>query len=174
MSTLDGVFLSVSGISSVFAMPGDPAVLNERPEGLVLTAGDLLITIAVKLLPFWPYNIETWLIQSESQFRLKGVTVSQTKFDHVVQSMSQNNAVKVLDLISAPPCDNSYGHLKNRLLQMYGLTDYAVFEDISSLPFSEDMLPSALMSKMLSLLPAGHEACFFLCGAFLKRLPTDV
>ena len=63
---------------------------------------------------------------------------------------------------------------KNRLLRMYVLTDYARFEAISSLPFSGDMLPSALMSKMLSLLPAGHEACFFLRGAFLKRLPADV
>ena len=100
--------------------------------------------------------------------------MSQTKFDHVVQSMSQTDAVKVLDLICAPPSDNPYGHLKNCLLQMYGLTDYARFEAISSLLFSRNMLPSALMSKMLSLLPAGHEACFFLRGAFLKRLPADV
>ena len=171
---LDSVFLSVSGISSVFAMPGDPAILDERPERLVLTAADLLNTAAVKLPPYWPDNIKTWLIQSESQFRLKGVTVSQTKFDHVVQSMSQNDAVKVLDLIPAPPSYDSHGHLKNRLLRMYGLTDYTRFEDISSLPFSGDMLPSALMSKMLSLLPAGHEAYFFLRGAFLKCLSTDV
>ena len=64
MSVLDGVFLSVSGISSVFAMHGDPAVLDERPKGLVLTAAYLLNTVAVKLPPFWPDNIETWLIQS--------------------------------------------------------------------------------------------------------------
>ena len=76
MSVLDCVFLSVSGISSVFAMPGDPVVLNKRPEGLVLTAADLLNTITIKLPPFWPDNIETWLIQSKSQFHLKGVTVS--------------------------------------------------------------------------------------------------
>ena len=100
--------------------------------------------------------------------------MSQTKFDHVVQGMSQMDAVKVLDLIRAPPRKDPYGHLKNCLLRMYGLTDYARFESSSSLPFSGDMLPSALMSKMLSLLPAGHEACFFLRGAFLKRLPTDV
>ena len=106
-------------------MPGDPATLDHRVEGPILTAADLLHRIAIKLLPFWPDNIETWLIQSESQFRLKGVTVSQTKFDHVVQSMSQTDAVKVLDLIRAPPRDNPYDHLKSRLLQMYGLTDYA-------------------------------------------------
>ena len=174
MSALDSVFLSVSGIGSVFAMPGDPAVLDKRPKGLVLTAADLLNTVAVKLLPFWLDNIETWLIQSKSQFRLKGVTVSQTKFDHVIQSMSQNNTVKEFDLIRAPPRDDPYGHLKNCLLWMYGLTDYTHFEAISSLHFSGDILPSVLMSRMLSLLPAGHEVCFFLRGAFLKRLPADV
>ena len=100
--------------------------------------------------------------------------MSQPKLDHVVQSMSQTDAVKVLDLIRAPPCDDPYGHLKSRLLQMYGLTNYTGFEAISSLLFLGDILPSALMSKMLSLLPAGHEACFFLRGAFLKRLPADV
>ena len=111
--------------------------------------------------PFWPDNIEMWLIQSESQFRLKGVTFSQTNFDHVIQSMSQNNAVKVLNLIRTPPRDDPYGHLKNCLLRMYGLTDYACLEAISSLPFLGYILLSALMSKVLSLLPAGHEVCFF-------------
>ena len=56
---------------------------------------------------------------------------------------------------------------------MYGLTDYERYEAICSLPFSGDMLPSAMMSKMLSLLLSGHEACFFLCGSFLKCLPAD-
>ena len=47
-------------------------------------------------------------------------------------------------------------------------------EAISNLPLSGDMKPSKLMSNMLALLPAGHEPCFFLKGAFLKRLPTDI
>ena len=57
---------------------------------------------------------------------------------------------------------------------MYALTDYACFEAISSLPLSGDMLPSALMSKILALLPADHQTCFFLCGPFLQRLLSDV
>ena len=36
------------------------------------------------------------------------------------------------------------------------------------------MKPSKLMSNMLALLPVGHKPCFFLRGAFLKRLPADV
>ena len=78
------------------------------------------------------------------------------------------------DLIHTPPSDDPYSPLKSSLLRMYSLTDYAHYKAINSLPFSGDMLPSALMSKMLSLLPSGHRTCFFLRGAFLKRLPTDV
>ena len=99
---------------------------------------------------------------------------SQTKFDYVVQAMSQSDAVKVLDLTKAIPAEDPYGHLADRQLMMYTLTDYAHYEAISSLPLSGDMLPSALMLKMLSILPADHQACFFLHGAPLKRLPSDV
>ena len=42
------------------------------------------MAVAVKLPPFWPDNIKTWLVQAESQFRLKGVITSQTKFDYMV------------------------------------------------------------------------------------------
>ena len=49
-------------------MPGDPAVLDKKVEGPILTAADLLHSVAIKLLPFWPKSIKTWLVQSESQF----------------------------------------------------------------------------------------------------------
>ena len=75
-------------------MPGEPAVLKEV-EGVptTLSAANLLTAIAVKLPPFWPDNIETWLIQFESLFHLKGIRCSQTKFDYVVQAMSQSDTV---------------------------------------------------------------------------------
>ena len=152
-------------------MPGNPAVIEVIPAAL--STADLLNAVAVKLPPFWPDDIETWLVQSESQFRLKGVTTSQTKFDYFVQAMSQSDAVKVLDLIRDSLTDNPYGHLKDILLRMYALTDYALYEANSSLPLYGDMLPSDLMSKLLALLPADHQACFLLHGAFLKRLPSD-
>ena len=63
-------------------MPGDHVVLDGAPT--VLTAADLLTAVAVTLSTFWPNIIETWLVQTQSQFHLKGVTASQTKFDYVV------------------------------------------------------------------------------------------
>ena len=154
-------------------MPENPAVLDgAKGDSAVLSATDLLMAVAVKLPPFWPDIIKTWLILSEPQFRLKGVVCSQTKFDYVVQAMSQSDAVKVLNLIRDPPADH-YRHIKECLLKMHALTDYERYEAISNLLPSGDMLPSALMSKMLALLPADHQACFFLHGAFLKCLPSD-
>ena len=88
--------------------------------------------------------------------------------------MSQTDAIKVLDLIRASLATDSYRHLKDCLLRMYALTDYARFEAFSSLPLSREILPSVLMLMMLALLPADHQVCFFFRGAFLKCLPTDV
>ena len=48
--------------------------------------------------------------------------------------MSQTDAGKVLDLICNPPANDPNGQLKERLLQMYTLTNYACYEAISSLP----------------------------------------
>ena len=90
-------------------MPRDPAVLKKAENvPTALSATDLLTAIAFKLPPFWPDNIKTWLVQPKSHFRLKGVTCSQTKFDYVVQGVSQFEAVKVLDLIRSPPASDPY------------------------------------------------------------------
>ena len=88
--------------------------------------------------------------------------------------MSQSDTVKVLDIIKAPSANNPYGHLKDCLIRMHALTYCSRFEAIWSLPLSGDMLSPPQMSKMLALLPADHQACFFLRGAFLKHLSPDV
>ena len=58
-----------STVPLFFSMLGDPAVLGDTDYAL--TTADLLNNVAVKLPPFWPDNIETWLVQYESQFRLQ-------------------------------------------------------------------------------------------------------
>ena len=44
-------------------MPGDPAVLEDAKDvSAVLSTDNLLAAVAVKLPPFWPDNIKTWLV----------------------------------------------------------------------------------------------------------------
>ena len=145
-------------------MPGNSAILEGDPAALY--TANLLNTVALKWPPFWLDNIEGWLVQSESQFRLKGLQPANlTTWCSLCLRLTLS--IKVLYLIRAPPADNPNGHLNEGLLQMYALTDYAHYKALSSLPLPGDMLPSALMLKMLALLPSDHQACFFFHGAFL-------
>ncbi|XP_023326695.1 uncharacterized protein LOC111700108 [Eurytemora carolleeae] len=130
---------------------GDNVPVRAEPSSL-----DLLNTVSVKVTAFWSESAEAWFIQVEAQFALKGVTSSSTKFYNCVSAFNQDTANQ------------------DRLLKLFALDDYQRYEAISNLPLSGDMKPSKLMSNMLALLPAGHEPCFFLKGAFLKRLPTDI
>ena len=135
---------------------------------------NLLNTVSVKVPAFWPDSAEAWFVQVEAQFALKGVTASSTKFYYCVSSFNQETANQVLNLIKSPLSSDPYEALKSRLLKLFALDDYQRYEAISNLPLSGNMKPSKLMSNMLALLPLGHKPCFFLRGAFLKRLPADV
>ena len=152
-------------------MPKDGDNVRVQAEPSLL---DLLNTVSVKNPAFWPDSPEAWFVQVEAQFALKGVTASYTKFYFCVSSFNQETANQVLDLIKSPLSSNPYKALKNRLLKLFALDDYQRYEAISNLPLSGDMKPSKLMSNMLALLPVGHKPCFFLRGAFLKRLPANV
>ena len=152
-------------------MPKDYGNVRVQAEPSSL---DLLNTVSVKVPAFWPDSAETWFVQVEAQFALKGVTASLTKFYYCVSSFNQETANQVLDLIKSPPSSEPYEALKNRLLKLFALDDYQRYKAISNLPLSGDMKPSKLMSSMLALLPVDHKPCFFLRGSFLKRLPTDV
>ena len=114
---------------------------------------------------------EAWFIQVKAQFELKGVTASSTKFNYCVSSFNQETDNQVLDLIKSPPATQPYETLKSRLLKLFALDDFQRYEASRTFLCPET---SKLMSNILALLPIVHKLCFFLLGAFLKRLPTDV
>ena len=150
-------------------MPGDPALSVDAEN-----QSSHLYAVALKLPVFWPDSCESWFINAESQFHLKNITASSTKFHHVVASLPQKEIDNVVDIIRNPPAADPYSALKSRLLQTHSSTDYARCESIMSLPLSGDMLPSALLSRMRALLPIEHQECLFLRYAFLRQLPSDV
>ena len=155
-------------------MPGDSVLAADDVNQSEPSQSSHLYAVALKLPVFWPDSCESWFINAESQFHLKGITSSVTKFHHVVASLPQNEIDNVVDIIRNPPAADPYGVLRSCLLQTHSLTDYARCESIMSLPLSGDMLPSALLSRMRALLPIEHQDCLFLRYAFLKQLPADV
>ena len=59
--------------------------------------------VQIKLPPFWPNDPELLFTLIESRFSTRGITVSKTKFDHVVLSLSLEFATEFRDL---PPASS--------------------------------------------------------------------
>ena len=130
--------------------------VDETPELVGASNADHLppqsvvaANVALKLPMFWPKAAEVWFAQADAQFAIKAISVSKTKFYHVVASLPQDVAAQILDLIRGDP----YEVLKERLTTLYSLNDYQRFEALVSLPLTGDQKPSHLMNRMLALLP---------------------
>ena len=116
----------------------------------------------MKLPVFWPDAAEVWFAQAGTQFAIRNVTVSKTKFYHAVAVLPQEVALQILDLIHAPPAGDPYGVLRERLITLYIPKDYQQFEALVSLPLSRDQKPSHLMNRMLALLSDDYQPDFIL------------
>ena len=73
--------------------------------------------VSLKIPPFWHADPLLWFTQVEAQFATRNITVSKTKFDHVIAALSPEYATEVHDLILSPPEDEPFKALKNALVQ---------------------------------------------------------
>ena len=95
------------------ATPPPPTSLTLAPE--VISA--LVAPVAFKLPEFSPQSTELWFSRAEAQFRLKGITVEQTMFDHVIAMLDNKTANQCLSILVSPP-DNPYTALKQKLTKL--------------------------------------------------------
>ena len=86
------------------------------------------------------------------QFHIRKITEDATKYYHVVAALDQETSGRVLDTLSAPPADNKYTDLKQRLLTTFGLSKRERASKLLHLHPLGDRKPSELMDEMLSLL----------------------
>ena len=142
-------------------MPEDPAV------AAVLT---------VKLPTFWVAEPELWFAQAEAAFRRSGVTVSSTKYDHVLMKLPENILVAVRDIVRGVNDESvdPYGLIRTRLLASFGRTKWQLANLLLDSPPIGDRRPSAMMDAMLALLPPGEQAGLLFQALFMRRLPADM
>ena len=75
---------------------------EDSPASQVCT---YIAAVQIKLPPFWSKDPKLCFAQIESQFAIRQITVSRTKFDHVVSLISPEFSTEYETCFSTPPND---------------------------------------------------------------------
>ena len=131
--------------------------------------------VAVKLPQFWKEDPKTWFCYVESTFSLRNITVSRTKYEHVLHSLPYEVVCDVKDIIAAPG-NEPYELLKKTLVSRTSISERDRLRQLLSNEDLGDRKPTQLLRHMQTLL--GPKQAEFdqelLRELFTQRLPTDV
>ena len=64
--------------------------------------------VRLKLPTVWTSQPQVWFQQAQAQFTISGITSDQTKYAYTIAALDQDTAVRLLDLLRAPPTENKY------------------------------------------------------------------
>lgn len=149
------------------ARPPAPALNYDEPPGAVHA-------VAIKLPEFWTKMPAIWFIQVESQFAIRNIKVEQSKFHYVVQSLPQDVAASVYDILiqdSATP----YTNLKKALIERHSMSEGKRIEALLSGEEMGDKKPSEFYRRLQTL--AGQSTIVtesLILELWKRRLPTLV
>lgn len=130
---------------------------------------------SLKIPPFWSNRPDLWFLQVETQFRIKGITSSNTKFDHLVASLPNDTMELVSDILLTPPTTNKYETLKQQLLTRSIATEERRLDTLLHKIQIGDTKPSELYRQMEAL--AGNNSLInpsLLKNLWLKKLPSNL
>ncbi len=122
---------------------------NPPPADSAATPPAVNRPVDLKLPAFWIHSPAAWFGLAETKFRKHSITDQVAMFDEVINSLSHDSIVIVLDLIQTPP-PFAYQVVKGRLLQNHQLTPVQLVAKMLALPAMGDRKPSALPRTSLA------------------------
>jgi hypothetical protein len=129
---------------------------------------------STKLPEFWPHAPAMWFARAECRFEMVGIASQRQRFMCVADALPYEIMRLVADLVAAPPADQPYERLKERLLLAHALTPTQRAEKLFGLPPVGDRRPSDLLAAMFEHCPAGEESTALFRALFLTRLPPEI
>ena len=88
-------------------------------SGGVVAGIESVDLVGLKLLTFWTDRPSVWFRQAKAQFRLRKITVEETKFNHVLIALDNRTSGEVEHVIDNPHPKTPYTTLKEALLEAF-------------------------------------------------------
>ena len=129
--------------------------------------------VSVEAPPFWSENPTLWFSQIESQFILAKVTTDDTKYAHVVSSLTEKMATEVQDILSTPPSTDKYETLKAALIYRMSQSQTKRLQQLLHSEELGDCTPSQLLRRLKTLANTAISEDV-LKNIWISRLPSDV
>lgn len=148
-------------------MAGDDKEVKDAAPGPVNA-------VALKLPPFWPADPELWIAQVEAQFRTRNITKDDTKYDHVVASLSPDTAGEIREVLLNPPETEKYAAIKAALLKRNELSDQKRLQELLSKEDLGDRRPTQILRRMRQLVGETVLDAKLLHTLFFQKLPHTV
>lgn len=131
--------------------------------------------ISIKIPPFWNNRPDLWFLQIETQFRLKNITASNTKYDYLVASLNSQTMESVADVLVSPPAHEKYENLKKVLLERNRDSEERRLDALLNKVELGDMKPSELYRSMESLASGNNLVNSpLVMKLWLNRLPSNI
>ena len=127
--------------------------------------------VSLKLPTFLASRPDVWFQQTEAQFALRHITDSTTQYYYLLTALDPVVAERMAGDVALTPGDDKYAYLKQKLMEVYGLTDDQKADRLLDLSGIGDWKPSQLCAHIQSL-TVGQDV--LLRRIFLRQLPEDV
>ncbi|GBL87519.1 hypothetical protein AVEN_165138-1 [Araneus ventricosus] len=111
---------------------------------------ELALVVFCALL-FWAVNPDLRFIQLESQFKLSGISVDETKFRTVVAALDAKVLSYISDIVRNPPSDRMYDALESRILTHFSQSESSKLRLLLQDSQFGDKRPSQLLQEMRNL-----------------------
>ena len=79
--------------------------------------------VSLKLPTFLASRPDVWFQQTEAQFALRHITDSTTQYYYLLTALDPEVAERMAGDVALTPGDDKYAYLKQKLMEVYGLTD---------------------------------------------------
>ncbi|GFX01246.1 uncharacterized protein TNCV_4582121 [Trichonephila clavipes] len=129
--------------------------------------------IALRLPPFWKYNVRLWIAQCDHALTFSGISSDDTKYSALVANLDAETLSYVSDIVLSPPNSDKYHTLSQRLITQFSDSETQKIKKLLTDLQLGDEKPSHLLQKMKEL-SNGQLQDDFLQSLWLQRMPPHI